>query len=152
MLHPHRPLHLCEPAVMRDAVQLPVKEPVDFRVQDELLGGIPWIAWDLGGQPSIEHLMRRGGYCPLNLDFNRFCCSRHLLFSFALLSLKCFSNRSRRSFQNCSYSCTHPDTNCSGSARKEIMTSRPCLSRLIRPALSSILRCFVTALSAVLYG
>jgi hypothetical protein len=86
------PLHLRESAIVRDAAEVPVKEPVCFRIQDELLGGIPWIAWDLWIQPRIKYNLLRSSYCSLNLHFNRLGCSCHLFFFFALLSLKYLSN------------------------------------------------------------
>ena len=58
----------------------------------------------------------------------------------------------RRVLQNRSYSGTHPATSRSGSPRIEMRTSRPFLLRSMRLALSSSLRCFVTAFKAVSNG
>src|SRR5271154_5616380 len=152
MLNSTRPLELRESAVMGGSLEGPVKEPVYFRIQDELFGCIPGIAGDLWIQPGIEHFARRSGDCSfkLKLDGLRGFC--HRLFSFFFLSLKYCSNWSRRWFQNRSYSCTHPATSRSGSPRNEMRTSRPSFLRSMSPALSRSFKCFVTALSAVSNG
>jgi len=45
----------------------PVKEPVYFKIQYELLGYVPGIAWDLWIQPPIEHLTGVAGTVRSNL-------------------------------------------------------------------------------------
>src|SRR5262249_18349542 len=91
-----------------------------------------------------ENLPRGRRDRPRQLQFDHLPRRLH---GFFLFSLKCPSNSSSRSLQNRSYSCTQPETSRSGSGRNEIITSPPCPSREIRPARSSNLRCFVTALS-----
>src|SRR5579883_2909101 len=68
MLNAPRALNIREPAVMGCSFERPVKEPVYFRIQDELFGGIPRITGNCWIQPRIEDFARRCGDCSLNLE------------------------------------------------------------------------------------
>src|SRR5437879_4879988 len=116
---------------MRIPSNEPIPEPVYLRIDDQLFVFMPGITRDLWVQPGIENLTRRSRNCPFQLDFECLCrCAHSFFFSFFFFwSLKYCSNSSRRSFQNRSYSCTHPATAWSGSPRNEMRTSRPCFLR-----------------------
>src|SRR2546425_2558439 len=99
----------------------PVPEAVYLLIDDELVMFMKWSAWDLRIQPRIKHLARRSRDRPFNLDLKGPCARvHHFFFSSFFLSLKYCSNWSRRSFQNRSYSCSHPATSWSGSPRNEM--------------------------------
>src|SRR5215467_6067746 len=152
MLNSARPLDLRESAVMGCSLEGPVKEPVYFRIQNKPFRCVPGVAGNLWIQPPVKHFTRRSRDRSFNLKFNGLGVCPHFFLSFFLLSLKYCSNWSRRSFQNRSYSCSHPATSRRGPPRNEMKTSRPCLLRSMSPALSSSFRCFVTAFSAVSKG
>src|SRR5580692_6176267 len=120
MLNSTRPLDLRESAVMGRPLEGPVKEPVYLRIQNKLFGCIPGIAGDLWIQPCIKHLTRRSRDCSFKPEFKCLSGFIHYFFSFFFLSLEYCSNWSRRSFQNRSYSCTHPATSLSGFPRNDM--------------------------------
>src|SRR5215469_1034505 len=147
-----RPLDLRESAVMGRPLKGPIKEAVHFRIQDEFFGGIPRVAGDPWIQPRIVNFTWKRGDCSFKRKFEGLPRVLHRFFSLFFLSLKYCSNWSRRSFQNRSYSWTHPATSRSGSPRNDMKTSRPCFLRSISPALSRSFKCFVTAFKAVSNG
>src|SRR5215469_4978106 len=99
MLNSTRPLDLRESAVMGRPLEGPVEEPVYFRIQNQLFGGVPGIARNLWIQPRIEHFARKSRDCSFELEFKILVRVLHHFFSF-FLSLRCCSNWSRRWLQN----------------------------------------------------
>src|SRR5208283_2413403 len=120
MLNSTWSLHLGKPPVMGYTFRPPIKEPVYFRIQEQLVSHIPRIAGDLRIQPPVKDLTRRSRNCSFHFEFKGLRRALHDFFSFFFLSLKYCSNRSRRSFQNRSYSRTHPATCFRGSPRNEM--------------------------------
>src|SRR6185312_10601146 len=120
VLNSARPLELRESAVMGRTFEGPIEQPIYLRIQQELFGRIPGIAGDFWIQPRIEYFVRSRRDSSLKLEFKRLRRFRHYFISFFFLSLKYRSNWSRCSFQNRSYSCTHPATSRRGSPRSDM--------------------------------
>src|ERR1700676_509818 len=110
MLNSAWPIYFHEAPEVGLPLTEPVPEPVYFRIDDQFVMVMKWSARDFWIQPRIENLTWRSRDCPFTLDFKGLCGGiHHFFFSFfSFLSLKYCSNRSRRSFQYRSYSCTHP--------------------------------------------
>src|SRR5258705_3102355 len=97
-----RSIDFDEPPVVGAALRREqVPEPIDLRIDDQLLILVPESARDLWIEPCVEDLARRRRDRPLELDFHGLRRRpRHFFFAFlCFLSAKWRSNRSRRSFQ-----------------------------------------------------
>src|SRR5579859_7441148 len=144
------PVQRREAAVVRGLGAVFAAQEIEQRaglgLEDRLIGPMPRVAGGLGAEPGVIDLRRaRRDGAPEGHVHDLVVVAVHdlrLLF----FSTKWDWKASRCSFQNRSYSCTQPATCLSGSPRNSMTWSRPCFSRLTRPASSSTLRCLETAL------
>src|SRR5271170_4829054 len=95
MLDSTRPLHLSESPVMGNALEAAVKEPVHFRIQEQLLtpiGAMPQTAEEIWTQPVIKHALRKSREGSFKLRFKGLLRVLDHFFTFFFLSLKCCSD------------------------------------------------------------
>src|ERR1700730_1621694 len=150
VLQQTRPIHLCEAPVMGPnapfMLHRKIKEPIDDCIQDHAFRSEPRSARTLRINPDVIHFLGGRRNRARNGDVSKL----HRDFSFCLAKNSC--SRSRRSFQNGSYSRIHRATSRNGSEDKCKVFSRPCRVRRTSPARSSTRTCLQNPVSDIEKG